>query len=155
VVQLQPVGYGIWTYEGSTVSFYGFPFPTRMCVIRLPGNRLWIHSPEKVKESLQQELQSLGEVAYLVSPNKLHHLFLDEWLECYPDALSYAAPGLIEKRRDLHFDGELGDKEKARAALRTMLAWQPENIILSHGRCIFGNGAAFLEKSFSWLAPME
>jgi hypothetical protein len=33
VLQLQPVGSEIWTYEGSTVSFYGFPFPTRMSVI--------------------------------------------------------------------------------------------------------------------------
>jgi hypothetical protein len=50
---------------------------------------------------------ALGEVSYLISPNKLHHLFLAEWLEAYPSAKSYAAPGLKEKRPDLRFDGDL------------------------------------------------
>jgi hypothetical protein len=230
-LQLQQVDSDIWTYDGSTVSFYGFPFPARMSVVRLPGNRLWIHSPEQLNDALQRELAALGEVTWLISPNKLHHLFLDEWLQAYPEARSYAAPGLMEKRRDLRFDAELadqaeaewadeiaqtlfrgsramqeavffhkpsrtllltdlienfdpatlngwqrgvarfagilaphgktpvdwrvtfrlGDKEKARAALETMLGWEPENIIVSHGNCIMGGGTKFLENSFSWL----
>ena len=54
---------------------------------------------------------------------------------------------------DWHATFHLGDKGLARAALSTMLSWQPENVILSHGRCIYGNGTAFLEESFGWLAP--
>jgi hypothetical protein len=229
---LKPIADEIWTYEGSTVSFYGFPFPTRMSVIRLPGKQLWIHSPEKLNRELLNELSALGEVAYLISPNKLHHLFLAQWLEAYPAARSYAAPGLIEKRADLRFDAELadqpedawaeqigqtlfrgspvmhevvffhrashsllltdlienfepdsinrwqrvlarfagilaprgrtpidwrlsfrfGDRKLARACLQKMLDWKPDNIILSHGRCIIGGGTAFLADSFSWLS---
>lgn len=108
-MQLEPVGRNIWTYEGGEVSFYGFPFPTRMTVIQLPDNRLWIHSPEKLNEALQDELAALGEVRYLISPNKLHNLFLQEWLEAYPGAKSYSAPGLAKKRKDLRFDFELLD----------------------------------------------
>ena len=77
---------------------------------RLPGGRLWIHSPEQLDSALQAELSALGEVAHLISPNKLHHLFLAQWLEAYPSAISYAAPGLIGKRRDLRFDRELGEQ---------------------------------------------
>jgi hypothetical protein len=230
---LQPVGEELWIHDGSEVSFYGFPFPTRMSVVRLPGGRLWIHSPEQLSAPLQAELAQLGTVSYLISPNKLHHLFLDQWLAAYPTARSYAAPGLAEKRRDLRFDAQLGenpegaweaeidqllfrgsrvmeeavffhrpsrtllltdlienfdpatlngwqqgvarlagilaphgktpidwrltfhlgDKELARRALEEMLAWQPENIILSHGRCLFGGGTPFLADSFRWLLP--
>ncbi len=234
-MQLQPVADDLWIYQGTTVPFYGFPFPTRMSVVRLAGDLLWIHSPEKLNDELRQELSALGRVAYLISPNKLHHLFLAEWLEAYPTAASYAAPGLIEKRPDLRFDGELraaaesawaerieqtlfrgsrameeavflhkasrtliltdlienfepaslkgwqrllarvagilapngrtpidwrltfrfGERDQARAALQTMLDWRPENIILSHGRCIFGDGTAFLAESFSWLSGSD
>jgi hypothetical protein len=38
-----------------------------------------------------------------------------------------------------------------RKALKTMLDWQPRNIVPSHGRCIFGYGTEFLNESFSWL----
>jgi len=44
-----------------------------------------------------------------------------------------------------------GSKEKARASLRTILAWEVENIILSHGECIFGDGNVFMKESFFWL----
>ncbi len=44
-----------------------------------------------------------------------------------------------------------GDKNKARQSLNTMLSWMPQNIVLSHGECIFGNGTEFLAQSFSWL----
>jgi hypothetical protein len=230
-MQLQQISDNLWIHEGESVSFYGFSFPTRMSVIRLPGNRLWIHSPEKLNNGLKEELSTLGHIAYLISPNKLHHLFLDAWLEAFPAAKSYAAPGLIKKRPDLRFDAELsehaeeawadeieqtlfrgsplmveavffhkasstliltdlvenfdadtlnhwqrivarwagilapngkmpldwrlsfrfGGKAQARTELARMLSWQPENIILSHGRCVFGDGTAFLTESFSWL----
>jgi hypothetical protein len=71
-VQLKKVGDEIWIYEGSIVSFYGFPFPTRMTVVRLEDGSLWIHSPEKINNELVDELLNLGNVKYLISPNKLH-----------------------------------------------------------------------------------
>lgn len=103
----------IWIYEGSTVSFYGFPFPTRMTVIKLHNGDLWIHSPEKLTDELRQELAALGTIKHLVSPNKLHHLFLPEWKVAYPDAINYAAPGLSRKRRDFQFDVELSSQPEA------------------------------------------
>lgn len=47
-------------------------------------------------------------VRFLVSPNRLHHLFLAEWKSAYPQARLYASPGLRKERRDLAIDGELG-----------------------------------------------
>ena len=45
-----------------------------------------------------------------------------------------------------------GNKQKARHSLNNILNWDTENIILSHGECIFENGNEFLQKSFKWLA---
>jgi hypothetical protein len=98
-MQLSEVGNNLWTYEGETVSFFGLPYSTRMAVIRINQNELWIHSPEKLNPQLQEELAQLGEVKYLISPNKLHHLYLSEWSAAYPGTASYAAPGLIKNAR--------------------------------------------------------
>ena len=43
------------------------------------------------------------------------------------------------------------DKAAARACLAQMLAWQPEKIILAHGRCYESNVAAELKRAFRWL----
>ena len=108
--RLQPFAPEVWTAAGKTVPFLTLPFTTRMTVIRLPNGTLFIHSPEKLDFALQEELTGIGEVRYLVSPNKLHHLFLKEWLDAYPQARSYAAPGLPEKRPKLRFDELLTDE---------------------------------------------
>ncbi len=111
--QLEQIGKEIWIYDGSTVNFYGFPFPTRMTVIRLRNGNLWVHSPEKLNINLKNELAALGKVKYLISPNKLHHLFLSEWITEYPEAILYAETALFSKRKDIKFDAELTEKAEA------------------------------------------
>lgn len=41
-------------------------------------------------------------------------------------------------------------RQKVRPAYRKVLAWQPERIILSHGRCFESNGTAAIRRAFSW-----
>lgn len=227
---LQKLSEKLWIYDGEVVSFYGLPYSTRMTVIKLNNDLLWIHSPAKLNHDLLSEIGKLGRIGYLIAPNKLHHLYLSEWLDEFPAAECHAAPGLIDKRKDITFTKKLTDqadpawqeeigqtlfdgsfwmeevvffhrssktliltdlienfsphvfngwqlllakatgivspngktpidwrlsfffgKSKAGKALETILNWQPENIIISHGECIFGNGEGFLEQSFSWL----
>jgi hypothetical protein len=40
----------------------------------------------------------------MVAPNKLHHLFVAEYITSYPRAGVYAAPSLSKKRPDLCFN---------------------------------------------------
>lgn len=227
---LNKVGDNIWTVDGDAVMFYGMPYFTRMTIVRLAGGALWLHSPLELCASLASEVSALGEVKYLVAPNKLHYLFLRQWLQAFPAAQAYAAPGLAEKRPDIAFAKRLAatpepewaddlgqtlftgssvmqevvffhkpsktlivadlienfkpeslnawqkivarmagilapngktpadwrlsfifGKAQARRSLATLLEWQPENIILAHGECIFGNALNFLKKSFSWV----
>ncbi len=100
---------GIWIVDGDEVPWYGMPYTTRASIVRLDNGDLWIHSPGKIYPELRNEVDALGVVKFLVSPNKIHHLFLSDWKECYPNAILYASPGLREKRTDLLFDENLED----------------------------------------------
>lgn len=42
-------------------------------------------------------------------------------------------------------------RAQARACLARMLAWQPERIVISHGRWYAANGIAELRRAFRWL----
>ena len=70
---------------------------------------LFIWSPIALSTALKGEIDALGAVRFLVSPNKLHHLFLGAWKSAYPEARMFAPPGLRRRRKDLAFDGDLGD----------------------------------------------
>jgi Domain of unknown function (DUF4336) len=106
---LREFGPGIWTAEGPVVPFLGFRYPTRMALIRLSDGGLFIWSPTALTTPLKHEVDALGAVRFIISPNRLHHLLLGEWKSAYPPARLYASPGLRRKRTDLGFDGELGD----------------------------------------------
>ena len=104
------MGPDLWIVDGPVVRAYGFPFPTRMAVVRLPDGGLWLWSPTRLDEPLRQAIGSLGEPRYAVEPNKLHHLALAEWVAAWPSLRLYAPPGLAGKRRDLAFVAELQDQ---------------------------------------------
>lgn len=100
----------LFVADGPTVSFYGFPYPTRMVVVRLSDDSAWVWSPIALSEELVQAVDEIGPVRHVVSPNKIHHLFLEEWAKQWPEARMYAPPGLAKRRPELHFDEELGDE---------------------------------------------
>lgn len=55
----------------------GFRFPTRMAVIRLPGQGgLWNWSPVALTEDIRKAVDRLGPVRHLVASNTLHHTFV-------------------------------------------------------------------------------
>ncbi|MGI9247565.1 MAG: DUF4336 domain-containing protein, partial [Woeseiaceae bacterium] len=106
---LQEFGPSLYMADGPNVSFYGFPYPTRMAVARLSDGTAWVWSPVELTDELFDAVNTIGPVSHIVSPNKIHHIFLAEWAERFPDARVFAPPGLAQRRSDLHFDAELGD----------------------------------------------
>lgn len=70
---------------------------TRMTVVRLGENHVWLHSPIPLDKDLLTELAALGEVRAVVSPSKAHHLFLAPCAAAFPHATLYGAPGLAKK----------------------------------------------------------
>jgi hypothetical protein len=99
----------LYLADGPVVSFHGFPYPTRMAVARLSSGGTWVWSPIALTPELSAAVEAIGPVRFIVTPNKLHHLFLAEWSRRWPDARVWAPPGLARKETRLRFDGELGD----------------------------------------------
>jgi hypothetical protein len=106
---LREFAQGIHLVE-SAVRFYGVRVQTRMAVVRLSDSRLFLHSPVTLEAAIRRDLDRLGEVAFIASPNKIHHLSIGEYIDAYPEARVFASPGLPERRPDLEFDGGLGDR---------------------------------------------
>ena len=235
---LKPVTDGVWIVDGPVIGFgylgLKFPFPTRTTILRLSDGGLWVHSPTELRPSLKSEMGALGRVRHLVAPNRIHYWWLEEWVAAYPDAMTYAAPGVRKQARshgrfaDYHVDlvedgenpwsGEIEmllvpggylseavffhvatrtlvmtdliqnyEREKIAnpffrfmtglagaadpdgkmpldlrstffmhrkqmaEAVRRMISWQPQRIIIAHGRWYEENAVAELKRAFRWL----
>jgi hypothetical protein len=81
-----------------------------MAVVQLSDGNSWVWSPVALTEELAHTVEVIGPVRYILSPNKIHHLFLAEWAERWPDARLYTPPGLAQKKPNLHFGAELGNE---------------------------------------------
>jgi len=99
----------LWIAEGEIVSYFGLPYPTRSVIVRLSNGLLWVWSPVRLTTALRTEVDRLGPVRHLVSPNKLHHLYLQEWKAAYPDAQLWGPQSTIKKRPDIKFREALLD----------------------------------------------
>lgn len=122
----------IWVIDGPAIRFYGMPFSTRATVIRLRNGDLWVHSPTRLSEPLRAELDALGPVRHLVAPNWIHYAYVGQWQAAWPDAQSWAAPGVAQrsakKGMALTFDHDLG------AAAERPWAGQIDQIIVEGSR---------------------
>ena len=88
----------------------GLRIGARMTVVRLDDGRLLLHSPVPRDDGLAAELEALGPIAFLVAPNELHHRWLGPWAAACPGATVWGVAGLSEKRPDLLFHRQLGDR---------------------------------------------
>jgi len=236
---LKPVAEDVWIVDGPVIRFgylgVRFPFATRTSIVRLAGGGLWVHSPTELSPPLAAELTSLGPVEHLVAPNRIHYWWLGDWANAFPDAVTYAAPGVRRQAarhrrfadydRDLQanaaypWSGEvetllvpgsymteavffhvasrtliltdliqnyetarianpllrllarlsgavdpdgkmpidlratfLTHRKPLREAVRTMIAWAPDRIIIAHGRWYRGHAVAELQRAFRWLS---
>lgn len=111
--EIHEFGPCIYYVDGPTVNFYGFPYPTRMVLVKLDNDDdgVWVWSPIHYTRELGDNMKELGldNIRYVVSPNKIHHLFLKEWQDIYPEAVFYAPPGLEQRMvaKDIRFDHTL------------------------------------------------
>lgn len=235
---LKAVAENIWIVDGPIVrmAMYGtrIPFSTRMTIVKLNNGDLWCHSPTTLTPELKQQIDSLGSVKHLISPNKIHYAHIGSWAKAYPSAIAWASPGVRERasqqKIDVEFQADLqdepapdwateldqlifrgsrfmdevvffhrasstliltdlienfepekvpwqyrwmlviggnvdpdgktprdlqftfrGNKEQARQCFQQMLAWNPQKVIVAHGRWYEENGTAELNRAFRWL----
>lgn len=91
----------------------GLDLGGRMTAVRLPDGGLWLHSPVRFSPEARAAVDALGPVRFLVAPNLMHHLYVQDWAAAYPDAKVAAPAALRRKRPDLRIDLELGDTAEA------------------------------------------
>ena len=92
------VGDGVYTVDSRLDGPLGAVLPARMTVLELPGGELLLHSPTRFSPRLASELEALGRIAHLVTPNIGHWMFLQAWQQAFPGATVWAAPGLRGRR---------------------------------------------------------
>jgi hypothetical protein len=87
------------------------PFSTRMTVVRLKNGDLFLHSPIAFQASLAAQLQAMGTIRHLVSPNEFHYAHIGEWSQAFPDAVAWASRGVRARARargiDVQFKRDL------------------------------------------------
>ncbi len=113
--ELQEIAKDIWIVDGPIIrmALYGFkvPFTTRMTIVRLANGDLWCHSPIELTGKMQEQIDKLGPVKHLISPNKIHYAYIDHWKKAYPKSLAWASPGVrdrAEKQKiEVNFDRDL------------------------------------------------
>jgi len=100
----------IWIADGDIVDFHGFPYPTRCVIVRLSSGDLWCWSPIALTSELKDEIATLGEPKHFISPNKIHHLYLQDWQAAWPQAKLWGPASTIKKRSDLTFETPLENR---------------------------------------------
>jgi Domain of unknown function (DUF4336) len=86
----------LWVHEDS-IKLLLVPFGLRMTVVRLTGERLWVHSPTPLSNDLSAELEALGSVAFIVGAANGHNISLSQWHAAYPEAGLYVSPGIPKR----------------------------------------------------------
>jgi hypothetical protein len=75
----------IWVTE-RPVWFGGVRLRSKTTVVRLADGALWVHSPCPPTDSVCAALDALGEVRWIVVPNRFHHLQTPATAARYPNA---------------------------------------------------------------------
>lgn len=73
----------------------------RLTIVRLPDGALWVHASLPPSRELREQIAALGEVRFIIGPNRWHDDYLAEFARAYPRAELWLAPGLAEANRAL------------------------------------------------------
>lgn len=87
---MKSIGEGIWIAE-RPFRLFGAEFGNRMTIIRLANEQLLVHSPIVLDDGIKAEIENLGYVAHIVTPNAFHGLFVQEWMIAFPRARHFTA----------------------------------------------------------------
>lgn len=89
----------LWTVASPLTVLGCIQLNTRMTIIRLQSGKLFLHSPVPWSVELQQAVEQIGEVGFIVAPSCFHHMFVGGWHENNPNAQICAPKGLIKREK--------------------------------------------------------
>ena len=109
----KPFAPGVHVVDSGPHRAFGIPLPVRMTVIRLSDGGLLLHAPTRYTDTLADALCAFGPIRHLVMPNPGHFAYVGEWQRAFPEAVTWAAPGMKTMLRwrggGVTADAELGD----------------------------------------------
>lgn len=96
---LRPLAPNLWVID-HPFRMMGLDLGTRTTIVRLTTGGLWMHSPGPLEQTLTEAIKALGPVYALVAPNAMHHLYLAQNRQAFPDAKVYLSPALPPKLKE-------------------------------------------------------
>ena len=93
---LETIAENIWAHNDD-MRLGGVPLPLRMTIIKLASGELWLHSPTKISPQLMEQINTLGQLSYIIAPNNGHNLWLEQWQAAYPNAKIFVSSGIPKK----------------------------------------------------------
>lgn len=84
----------------------------RMTIIELPTKTngktdLWVQTPVNLDGPMQNALDKLGHVKYVVASNYEHLKYSSAWYQAFPEAEMWGCPGLSERMPEIKWAGEI------------------------------------------------
>ncbi|KAJ1459566.1 hypothetical protein M885DRAFT_554283 [Pelagophyceae sp. CCMP2097] len=127
---LTPIRDGVWLAERP---FYprlpgltGVDVACKSAVLRLRDGGLFVHAPVELDDATKRAIDALGPVKFIVTPNTEHLKYAKQWIEAYPEAKSFACPGLRAKRPDIGFGATVGADEAGSFTTAPPEGWPAE-----------------------------
>lgn len=103
---------GVFVVDSVMTMPPGVLLPLRMTVVRLPDGSVLLHSPTRFDFALRDRIEAIGPIRHLVAPNVGHWMFVRDWQRHVPGVVTWAAPGLRERkpvqRSGVRLDHDLG-----------------------------------------------
>jgi Domain of unknown function (DUF4336) len=100
---------GIWIAERK-LWFSGVRLRSRMTVVRVADGRLWVHSAGEPTPELCAELDRLGQVSWVVVPNRFHHIHAAAMKARYRDAQVIGPASATARNQRVAVDVALDDE---------------------------------------------
>lgn len=94
---IRPLAQGLFVIDQPFTMPGGIQIGSRTTLIRLSDGKLWVHSPGPLTDEINQWLRENGPIGAIVAPNLLHHTFLREMTDAFPDAPVFGPAGLEAK----------------------------------------------------------
>jgi hypothetical protein len=105
---MEAIAPDVWQVSGPSIRIPGGgKLPTCSTVIRLADASLLVYSPVDLDDAAAAAITAVGDVAHLVVPSLLHHLFAEAATRRWPNAMVHVAPGVRAKQPGLRIDREL------------------------------------------------
>lgn len=102
MIKIQEIHPNLYIFSTS-FKLFGVELGNRMTVVKNENNDLWVHSPININQDTVNQLQKMGNVHSIISPNLLHHLHLAKFIKYFPNIPVYGVDGIEKKQKDVSF----------------------------------------------------